>query len=216
MHHIRIKKLNALLTLSALLLITFCMILIAGCSRSVSPLTKLTETDVILAFGDSLTYGTGVSSEMSYPSVLASRIGRTVINEGIPGELSSDGLLRLPRLLDEYQPSLVVICHGGNDFLRKQPIEQLEHNLKQMVQLARDAGAEVILVAVPQPKLLMLSDAKVYQKVANEMHVAFVDDALSDILSETNLKSDAVHPNAQGYQLLAEAIEAVLTDAKAI
>ncbi|HFD12046.1 MAG TPA: arylesterase [Crenotrichaceae bacterium] len=192
------------------------MILIAGCSRSVSPLTRLTETDVILAFGDSLTYGTGVSSEMSYPSVLASRIGRTVINEGIPGELSSDGLLRLPRLLDEYQPSLVVICHGGNDFLRKQPIEQLEHNLKQMVQLARDAGAEVILVAVPQPKLLMLSDAKVYQKVANEMHVAFVDDALSDILSETNLKSDAVHPNAQGYQLLAEAIEAVLTDAKAI
>ena len=216
MHQIRIKKLNALLTLSALLLITFCMILIAGCSRSVSPLTRLTETDVILAFGDSLTYGTGVSSEMSYPSVLASRIGRTVINEGIPGELSSDGLLRLPRLLDEYQPSLVVICHGGNDFLRKQPIEQLEHNLKQMVQLARDAGAEVILVAVPQPKLLMLSDAKVYQKVANEMHVAFVDDALSDILSETNLKSDAVHPNAQGYQLLAEAIEAVLTDAKAI
>jgi lysophospholipase L1-like esterase len=179
-------------------------------------LTKLTETDVILAFGDSLTYGTGVTSELSYPSVLANQIGFTVINKGIPGELSADGLIRLPGLLNEHKPALVILCHGGNDFLHKQPIGQLEQNLKQMIQLAKDAGAEVMLVGVPQPKLLLLSDAKVYAKIANEMNVPYVENALSKILSENVLKSDAVHPNAQGYQMLANAVEAVLTDAKAI
>lgn len=179
-------------------------------------MTRLSETDVILAFGDSLTYGTGVSDENSYPSVLENRIGRRVINEGIPGELSADGLLRLPELLVEYKPALVVICHGGNDFLRKQSIDNLEKNLKQMIQLAKDAGSEVMLVAVPKPKLLNLADAEVYIKVAKEMNVAFVEHALSEILSKNEWKSDAVHPNAQGYQYLAEAVESKLTAAKAI
>jgi lysophospholipase L1-like esterase len=190
--------------------------ILAGCSKPVPTLTRLSETDVIMAFGDSLTYGTGVSREMSYPSVLAANIGRTVINEGVPGELSADGLFRLPELLSQHNPALVIICHGGNDFLRKQPIQQLEDNLRQMIQLAKQAGAEVMLVAVPQPKLLMLSDAAVYAKVASEMKIAFMENTLSDILSETALKSDAVHPNAQGYQQLAKAVEVLLSEAKAI
>jgi lysophospholipase L1-like esterase len=199
-----------------MLMVVAILIFISGCSKQGPVLTKLTETDVILAFGDSLTYGTGVTSELSYPSVLANQIGFTVINKGIPGELSADGLIRLPGLLNEHKPALVILCHGGNDFLHKQPIKQLEQNLKQMIQLAKDAGAEVMLVGVPQPKLLLLSDAKVYAKIANEMNVPYVENALSKILSENVLKSDAVHPNAQGYQMLANAVEAVLTDAKAI
>ncbi len=216
MHRTRKEKAIAFLTATAMLMATILFILLAGCSKSAPPLSRLAETDVILAFGDSLTYGTGVSSEMSYPSVLASRIGRTVINEGIPGELSSDGLLRLPGLLNEHKPALVIICHGGNDFLRKQPLEQLEKNLKKMIQLTKDAGAEVMLVGVPQPKLLLLSDAEVYAKIAKEMNLPYVENALSEILSESALKSDAVHPNAQGYQQLAEFVETALLDAKAI
>jgi lysophospholipase L1-like esterase len=110
----------------------------------------------------------------------------------------------------------VIICHGGNDFLRKQPLDQLEKNLKQMIQLAKESGAEVMLVGVPQPKLLMLSDAEVYAKIAKEMNLPYVENALSEILSESALKSDAVHPNAQGYQQLADAVQTVLTDAMAI
>ncbi len=210
------EKAIAYLTVTAMLLLTVLFILLAGCSKSAPPLSKLAETDVILAFGDSLTYGTGVSGEMSYPSVLASNIGRPVINEGIPGEVSADGLLRLPELLNKHHPALVIICHGGNDFLRKKPLEQLEKNLKKMIQLAKQSGAEVLLVAVPQPNLLMLSDADVYAKIATEMHVPYVENALSEILSEKALKSDAVHPNAQGYQQLANAVQAALTDAMAI
>ena len=202
--------------ITAMLMATALLLLIAGCSKSVQPLSKLAKTDVVLAFGDSLTYGTGVTSELSYPSILANRIGRIVINEGMPGELSADGLLRLPELLNEHKPALVILCHGGNDFLHKQPIEQLEQNLKQMIQLIKDTGAEVLLVGVPQPKLLMLSDAEVYAIVAKEMNLPYVENVLSDILSESTLKSDAVHPNAQGYQQLANAVEAVLTEATAI
>jgi lysophospholipase L1-like esterase len=212
----RTQKAITLLTITAMLMATALLLLIAGCSKSVQPLSKLAKTDVVLAFGDSLTYGTGVTSELSYPSILANRIGRTVINEGMPGELSADGLLRLPELLNEHKPALVILCHGGNDFLHKQPIEQLEQNLKQMIQLIKGADAEVLLVGVPQPKLLMLFDAEVYAKVAKEMNLPYVENALSEILSQSALKSDAVHPNAQGYQRLANAVEAVLTEAKAI
>lgn len=216
MHRTQKEKAIAFLTVTAMLMATILFILLAGCSKSAPPLSRLAETDVILAFGDSLTYGTGVSKEMSYPSILASRISRTVINEGIPGELSADGLLRLPGLLNEHKPALVILCHGGNDFLRKQPLDQLEENLKQMIQLAKESGAEVMLIGVPQPKLLMLSDAEVYAKIAKEMNLPYVENALSEILSESALKSDAVHPNAQGYQQLAEFVETALLDAKAI
>lgn len=201
---------------SVAVMLTVILLVLTGCSKQISSMTRLSEADVILAFGDSLTYGTGVSTEQSYPQILANRIGHTVVNGGIPGELSEDGLIRLPALLDEYSPALVVICHGGNDFLRKKSIEELEHNLKQMIQLAKAAGAEVLLVAVPQPKLIMLSDAEVYQKVATAMHVPLVDNTLSEILSDNALKSDAVHPNAQGYQQLAEAVETMLYEAEAI
>lgn len=187
-----------------------------GCSRSTPSLTRLDDSDVILAFGDSLTFGTGVSSEYSYPSILADRIGRAVINEGIPGELSKDGLLRLPDVLEQHHPQLVIICHGGNDFLRKQSVYELEGNLKDMIQMVKEQGAEVILIAVPQPNLLMLSDAEVYSQIAESMDIPFVDSVLSEILSDNALKSDTVHPNAQGYQRLALAVESVLDEANAI
>ncbi|MCH9698475.1 MAG: arylesterase [Gammaproteobacteria bacterium] len=192
------------------------LVLLTGCSRSTPAMTRLDDSDVILAFGDSLTYGTGVSSEFSYPSILAGRIGKTVINEGIPGELSKDGLPRLAEVLEQHHPQLVIICHGGNDFLRKQSVEALENNLKQMIQLVREQGAEVMLIAVPEPNLLMLSDAEVYSRVAESMNVAFVDHILSEILSDNALKSDTVHPNAQGYQHLALAVESVLSEVNAI
>ena len=189
---------------------------VTGCTNPVPSMTTLSESDVILAFGDSLTYGTGVSIENSYPSILADRIGRSVLNEGIPGELSVDGLRRLPELLDEHKPALVIICHGGNDFLRKKSIDALEQNLREMIQLVKNADAEVMLVAVPQPNLLILSDAAVYQKVATEMNIPFVENTLSEILSNNDLTSDAVHPNTQGYQQMALAVESVLVDAKAL
>ena len=87
---------------------------------------KLKDNAVILSFGDSLTYGFGAEYGFSYPDYLEKKIGLRVINEGINGELSSEGLLRLPLLL-EQKPDLVILCHVGNDILNK--ISSLKINI---------------------------------------------------------------------------------------
>ncbi|MDP2252857.1 MAG: GDSL-type esterase/lipase family protein, partial [Thiobacillus sp.] len=102
------------------LLVFFALFLLAACDR-VPTLPKLDSHDVIVAFGDSLTHGTGASADTAYPAVLASLTGLAVINAGVPGDTTSSGLARLPAVLEEHRPRLVLLCLGGNDMLRKQP-----------------------------------------------------------------------------------------------
>lgn len=98
------------------------LLLIAACDAG-DRLQPLTKNAVILAFGDSLTHGTGASIEQAYPQKLQAMLSRTVINAGVPGEISQTGLKRLPGLLKKYQPELLILCHGGNDILRKKKPE---------------------------------------------------------------------------------------------
>ena len=112
---------------------------IAACGNDSAPLRELAPDAVILAFGDSVTHGSGARDYQSYPAVLGERIGREVINAGIPGEETSQGLRRLPGLLDRHQPDLLVLCHGGNDILRRRPTLELADNLGAMIDLIREA-----------------------------------------------------------------------------
>lgn len=180
------------------------IVLLTGCSSSIE-LTPLAKDDVVLAFGDSLTFGTGASPEASYPTVLANLIDRKVVNAGIPGEVTEQGLKRLPSVLDEYQPTLLILCHGGNDILRQKHKQQTIDNLKSMINIAINRNINVVLVGVPEYGLL-LTTASFYGDIAKEFNIPFEEDALSDILFRSQLKSDRVHPNAEGYSLFAEAI----------
>lgn len=202
-------------TLAVRLVAVLIVLIVAACSGGGGELPKLAPGDVILAFGDSLTFGTGASREESYPAALSRRIGFEVVNAGIPGEVSAKGLKRLPKVLDQIRPSLVILCLGGNDMLRRQDRAQTEENLKQMVRLIRARGAAVVMLGVPEPGLF-LSTADVYERVASELSVPLEDDIIPDLLGDNQYKSDHIHPNAGGYARLAEAIEALLSDRGAL
>ncbi|MDH2915603.1 MAG: arylesterase [Gallionella sp.] len=165
----------------------------------------------VLALGDSLTAGTGVSPEEAWPTLLASKTGWTVTNGGISGNTSSDALVRLPSLLEEHKPVLVFIALGGNDMLRRLPQTETVANLNKMIDLVRAHGAKPVLLATPQPSIAgavfqNLSAAEFYEKVAEEQQIPLIEDAMADVLSDPQLKVDQLHPNAAGHTLLAEKI----------
>lgn len=186
------------------------IVLCSACSRSAPRLDKLADDAVILAFGDSLTYGTGAASGHDYPSVLSRLANRDVINAGVPGEISEEGRQRLPALLDQYQPALLILMHGGNDILRKLPEEQTRANLLAMVDEARRRNIQVVLLGVPRFSLLLLHSAEFYADLAESEGLVCDLDSLPAILSRNELKSDTVHPNDRGYRQLAENLAELL------
>ena len=197
------------------LLLAIFLLLIA-CSKPLKTLTKLPDDAVILAFGDSLTYGTGASAEHDYPGILSGLTAREVINEGVPGEISGDGLKRLPALLDQYQPKLLILIHGGNDMLRNIPNEQTADNLNRMITEANSRHIEVVMLGVPKLNLLTLNSADFYQTVAETRKILIDLNTLPDILGDNSLKSDMIHPNDAGYQLMAKNIFDLLRQAGAL
>lgn len=196
---------------TALILAGLCL---ASC-RLGSKLTLLSPDAVVLAFGDSITFGTGASPAESYPSVLEGLIGRRVVNAGVPGEVTAEARARLAAVLDEHRPALMLLCLGGNDFLRQQDEGQTVDNLRAMVGIARERGVGVVLIAVPRLGF-GLELPKFYGKIAKEYAVPLEEKALKRILSTGSLKSDPIHPNAAGYRLLAGEVAAVLRSAGAL
>ncbi len=189
-------------------------LLLAACDRAPT-LPKLNSHDVIVAFGDSLTHGTGASEDTSYPAVLATLTGRTVINAGVPGDTTTSGLQRLPAVLSEYKPRLVLLCLGGNDMLRKQPTATTENNLRLLVQTIQASGAQVVLIGVPEPKLFG-GAPDFYTRIADEMQLPLEREAFNDVLKDNRLKSDPIHANADGYRQVAERLAQFLRETGAL
>ena len=182
------------------------LLLLVSCDKNDDgSLTVLRPNDVILAFGDSLTSGVGTRPELSYPQQLSTLLSRKVVNAGIPGETSAEGLARLPGVLDQVEPELLIICHGGNDILQKLDRKQLRANLQGMIAAAKQRGIAVVMIAVPQLGL-GLQDVPLYQELADESHVPLLTKTLGELLADQQYKSDPVHLNGQGYRKLAEAV----------
>lgn len=186
----------------------------AGCGQQ-TKLSQLPRDAVVLAFGDSLTYGTGASEQESYPAQLARLIDRRVVREGRPGELSAQGLARLPSALDEYQPALLVLCHGGNDFLQRQSRKATAENVRAMIALAKSRGIQVLLIGTPEAGFT-LTPPDFYGEIAKEFRIPYEGDVLTKILRDSSLKSYQVHPNARGYRLMAERVAELLRKSGAI
>ena len=199
---------------TAACLLALVLLALPGCGKQ-PRLQPLASDAVVLAFGDSLTYGTGADERESYPAQLALLIGRTVARSGVPGEISGDGLKRLPEALDEHEPKLLVLCHGGNDFLRRLSKQQVAANVRAMIQLAKSRGVDVVLIGTPEPGLSVTSP-EFYGEIAKEFGIPYEDSVIGKILRDAALKSDPIHPNARGYRLIADRIAEMLKKAGAV
>ena len=188
--------------------------LLVACSAE-PPFQPLSASATVLAFGDSLTAGNGAPQQGSYPAQLSRMINLSVINGGVSEEESHQGRDRLANLLDQYRPELLILCHGGNDLLRKRPLAQLEENLEAMIIMAQQRGIQVLLLGVPSPGIF-LSGNKVYETVADNTGVELITDLIADVLSQPALKSDTIHPNEAGYTEIAETITSELQKLGAI
>lgn len=184
------------------------LLLLLGCDTT-PELRPLARDGVILAFGDSLTRGTGTDRDHSYPSVLARLTGLRVINAGVPGEVTRRGLVRLPDSLVSHQPDLVILVHGGNDTLRRVHVRQTKENLGRMVATIRSAGADVVMLGVSGANLF-LAAPDYYAEVAEELGVPLDAEVIPRLMRDATMKSDRVHFNREGYAALAVAVKALL------
>lgn len=184
--------------------------LLAGCGRAPRGVA-VPAGATVLALGDSLTWGTGATPGTSYPAVLAGLTGWEVVNAGVPGDTSAGALERLPGLLEEHAPRLVIVGIGGNDFLRRVAPAQTQENLRAICLQAAAAGAQVLVVGVPEASALAavarsLSDHPLYAHVAAELEVPLHPQGWSEVLNDPTLRSDPIHANAAGYARFARGL----------
>lgn len=200
---------QALLTITTLSTLA----LTAGCSRSRIPAQPVARGAVVLALGDSLTHGTGAPPESAYPAVLEGLTGWRLVNAGVPGDTSSQALARLPVLLQEHAPVLVLVSIGGNDLLRRLPEMDTRANVQRICEVARSAGAQVMLIAVPRPTIAAaftgsLTDHTMYGEIAEALQLPLQRQGWAEVLADESLRSDQIHANALGYARFAQSVAA--------
>jgi acyl-CoA thioesterase-1 len=158
----------------------------------------------IVAFGDSLTAGYGAAAGEDYPSRLSAISGVTVVNGGKSGDTTESALARIDDAI-AGNPRIVIVGLGGNDFLNGIAIQTTEANLRTIVRRIQSAGAMVVLLGFRFPSLTAHYES-MYERVAEEEGCLLIERTLSGILTDPALRSDQIHPNAKGYDLMAQRI----------
>ena len=202
--------------LTVLLLLLLCL---PGCGPQIK-LPLMPPGATVLAFGNSVTFGTGANPGEDWPTLLAQQTGWQIVNAGIPGDTAERGQHRIEELLSEHEPALVIIEIGGNDFLKRTPQSAVKEDIRHIIRAVKQSGAHVALVAVPEFSLLNAltrkSDAPIYQELGKEEGVVVIDQVFSAILSQPELCADQIHPSAKGYQAMADGFHQALRKAGAL
>ena len=197
----------------AILLTALVTLSIAACGGKGKE-RQLPAGSVVVALGDSITQGVGASEQSAWPANLARSSGWRVINAGVSGDTSAQALARLPALLREYKPALVIVSIGGNDFLRRQPASATRANIAAILRTAKESGSRVVFIGVPKltsgAALGIFSDHELYEELAKEHGVPLLSDAWGDVMKQSRLMSDQIHPNATGYAEFTASLEKFL------
>jgi acyl-CoA thioesterase-1 len=159
----------------------------------------------VIAFGDSLTAGYGAQAGQDYPSCVSAATGIAILNAGVSGDTTEGALARLDKDVLSRDPRIVIVGLGGNDYLQGVPIATTQTNLRSIIDKIEGAGAMVIVLGFRFPSLNADYEA-MYKKVAADERCLFIANVLKGILTNPDLKSDEVHPNARGYQLMADRV----------
>ncbi|MEK8080250.1 arylesterase [Pseudomonas sp. XK-1] len=170
--------------------------------------------DTVLVVGDSISAAFGLDTRQGWVSLLEKRLAEQgfehrVVNASISGDTSAGGAARLPRLLAEHQPDLVIIELGGNDGLRGLPPAQLQQNLAAMVDASRDSGAQVLLLGMLLPPnygvRYTTAFAEVFSRLAEEQQIPLVPFFLEGVGGVPGMmQADGLHPTAQAQPVLLE------------
>jgi len=164
----------------------------------------------IIAFGDSLIEGIGASEGNDFISLLAKEIGMPIINVGVSGNTTEDGLKRVDKDVLSKDPKIVIISLGGNDYLKRIPKEETFENLENIIIQIQKEGAIVLLLGV-RGGILRDNYEKNYRNVAEKLGAAYVQNILDDIVGTPELMDDPIHPSDAGHKLIAEKILPILS-----
>ncbi|MEK9533589.1 MAG: arylesterase [Halieaceae bacterium] len=172
--------------------------------------------DTVLVLGDSISAAYGMQLEQGWVSLLDARLQKEqptyrVINASISGETSGGGLRRLPDLLSEHAPKVVIIELGGNDGLRGYPVKQLRDNLKQLIRLSEEAAARVLLLPMEIPPNFgkFYTDAfraSFTEATENSMAILAEFPLASVALEPTLMQTDGIHPTAEAQPIILESV----------
>lgn len=205
-------SLNLLSRRHLLALLSATALLAAACGKKGAPKSQpVAAGSTVLALGDSLTSGVGADAAAAYPAVLQELTGWQVVNGGVSGNTTAQALARLPSLLEEHQPALVIVSIGGNDFLRQMSADTAKNNIREICNAATAASAQTVLVSLPQFSLLAasgggLTDHPLYAELADELKLPLYAEGWAEVLADPKLRSDQVHANANGYRQFAEGL----------
>lgn len=185
-------------------LCAFSFALISGCAkREIKNMGSQGKN--IICFGDSITFGYGVSQGEDYPSALAKLTAFPVINAGIDGDTTFEALKRIEGDVLGKDPLLVIIEFSGNDFLRKVPKEVTVDNIRKMAEYAQARGAMVAIADI-SAGMFLAEYRSLLNNLAKEKKAVFIPAVLNGIITNPSLKSDFLHPNAEGYKIVARRI----------
>ncbi len=186
------------------LLLIVVFILVLKFSQKDKNKLGINGTKRIVCFGDSLTEGVGASKGEDYPSYLSKILNIPVINSGVSGDTTSSAISRLSRDILSYNPDLVIILLGGNDFIQRVPEDTTKDNIEKMIVTLKKKEIKVILVSP-----IAFYD-KLYEKIAKKYNIFFIPHILRGVLYHPDLMSDEIHPNSKGYKIIARKISKII------
>ncbi len=189
-------------------LFAICHLLLAiclwGCAkREITNIDSQGKT--IICFGDSITFGYGVNPGEDYPTALAKMVNLPVINAGIDGDTTNEALKRIATDVFKKEPLLVIVEFGGNDFLEKIPLEQTVNNVEEIIKAIQSKGA-IVAIADISTSIIMANYSRKFKRLSRKYNAIFIPHLMAGILTNPSLKSDYIHPNAEGYNLIAQRV----------